>query len=82
MGRRPKRTLSGLIGGLVRLKARVILTVSSPAALAAKNGTTTTPIVFIAGDPLGSGLVPSLARPGGNLTGLSIPRRGLQRQVA
>jgi putative ABC transport system substrate-binding protein len=62
----------GLIGELVRLKARVILTVSSPAALAAKNGTTTTPIVFIAGDPLGSGLVPSLARPGGNLTGLSI----------
>ena len=61
-----------LIGELVRLNARVILTISSPAALAAKNATTTTPIVFIAGDPLGSGLVPSLARPGGNLTGLSI----------
>jgi ABC-type uncharacterized transport system substrate-binding protein len=62
----------GLIGGLVRLKARVILTVSLPAALAAKSATTTIPIVFIAGDPLGSGLVPSLARPGGNLTELSI----------
>ena len=61
-----------LVGELVRLKAQVILTVSLPAALAAKSATTTTPIVFIAGDPLGSGLVASLARPGGNLTGLSI----------
>ena len=61
-----------LIGELVRLKARVILTVSLPAALAAKRAATTIPIVFIAGDPLGSGLVDSLARPGGNLTGLSI----------
>jgi putative ABC transport system substrate-binding protein len=61
-----------LIGELVRLKPRVILTVSVPAAMAAKNATTKIPIVFIAGDPLGSGLVVSLARPGGNLTGLSI----------
>jgi putative tryptophan/tyrosine transport system substrate-binding protein len=61
-----------LIGQLIRLKATIVLTVSLPAALAAKSATTTTPIVFIAGDPLGSGLVPSLARPGGNLTGLSI----------
>ena len=61
-----------LIAELLRLKARVILTISSPAALAAKNATTTIPIVFIGGDPVGSGLVPSLAQPGGNLTGLSI----------
>jgi putative ABC transport system substrate-binding protein len=61
-----------LVGELIGLKARVILTVSLAAAQAAKNATTTTPIVFIASDPLGSGLVPSLARPGGNLTGLSI----------
>jgi putative ABC transport system substrate-binding protein len=60
-----------LIRELVGLKVNVILTVSVPAALAAKNATTTTPIVFVAHDPLGSGLVPSLARPGGNLTGLS-----------
>jgi ABC-type uncharacterized transport system substrate-binding protein len=61
-----------LVGELVRLKPGVILTVSVPAALAAKNGTTTIPIVFIATDPLGLGLVPSLARPGGNLTGMSL----------
>jgi ABC-type uncharacterized transport system substrate-binding protein len=63
---------SELIDELVRLKVRVIVTLSVPAARAAKNVTTATPIVFIASDPLGSGLVSSLARPGGNLTGLSI----------
>jgi len=61
-----------LVGELVRLKTSVILTVSLGAALAAKNSTTVIPIVFIASDPLGSGLVPSLARPGGNLTGFSL----------
>jgi putative tryptophan/tyrosine transport system substrate-binding protein len=61
-----------LIGELIRLNADVIVAVSVPAALAAKNGTTTIPIVFIASDPLGSGLVPSLARPAGNLTGFSL----------
>ena len=52
-----------LIGELIRLKVSVILAISVPAALAAKNGTTTVPIVFIATDPVGLGLVPSLARP-------------------
>jgi ABC-type uncharacterized transport system substrate-binding protein len=61
-----------LVGELIRLKPNVILTVSAGAAAAAKHSTTTIPIVFIASDPLGSGLVPSLARPGGNLTGLSL----------
>ena len=61
-----------LVGELIGLKADVIIAVSLPAALAAKNGTSTLPIVFIASDPLGSGLVASLARPGGNLTGLSL----------
>ena len=61
-----------LIGELIRLKVSVILAISVPAALAAKNGTTTVPIVFIATDPVGLGLVPSLARPGGNLTGMSL----------
>jgi len=61
-----------LIGELIRLDSRVIVTVSVQAALAAKNLTTSTPIVFIASDPLGAGLVASLARPGGNVTGLSL----------
>ena len=61
-----------LVDELVRLKTTVILTVSVGAALSAKSRTTTIPIVFIASDPLGLGLVPSLARPGGNLTGYSL----------
>src|SRR5215467_3193032 len=61
-----------LVGELVRLNTRVILTISSDAALAAKNLTTATPIIFIASDPLGIGLVPSLGRPGGNITGFSL----------
>jgi len=61
-----------LIGELIRLDSSVIVTVSVQAALAAKNLTTSTPIVFIASDPLGVGLVASLARPGGNVTGLSL----------
>src|SRR5215469_14171926 len=52
-----------LIEELIRIKANIILAVSQPAALAAKSATTMIPIVFIASDPLGSGLVHSLARP-------------------
>ena len=62
-----------LIDELLRLKANVILAASLPAALAAKSGTTTIPIVFIASDPLESGLVSSLARPAGNLSRLICP---------
>jgi putative ABC transport system substrate-binding protein len=61
-----------LIGELIRLNVNVIVAVSVSAALAAKSGTRTIPVVFIASDPLGSGLVPSLARPVGNLTGFSL----------
>jgi putative ABC transport system substrate-binding protein len=56
----------------VRLKVDVILTHGTPAALAAKQATSVIPIVFaVAGDPIGTGLVANLARPGGNVTGLS-----------
>ena len=61
-----------LVEELIKLKSDVILAVSLPAAVAAKNATTMIPVVFIASDPLGAGLVPSLARPGANLTGFSL----------
>jgi putative ABC transport system substrate-binding protein len=61
-----------LIAELIAAKVDVIVTAGTPAALAVKKATTTVPLVMIAvGDPVGTGLVPSLARPGGNLTGLS-----------
>ena len=56
----------------VRLKVDVIVTSSTPAAAAAMQATSTIPIVFMStGDPVGTGLVTSLARPGANATGLS-----------
>jgi len=59
---------------MVRLNVDVIIVVTTPAAQAAKRATTTMPIVHPAViDPVGTGLVASLARPGGNLTGLAIP---------
>lgn len=61
-----------LVAELVRLNVDVIVTPNTPAALAAKRATKTIPIVFTAiADPVGSGLVASFARPGGNLTGLT-----------
>jgi ABC-type uncharacterized transport system substrate-binding protein len=70
--------LPALAAELVALKVDVIVASSTPAALATKQATSTLPIVFpAAGDPIASGLVTSLARPGGNLTGLSILNPGL-----
>jgi putative ABC transport system substrate-binding protein len=65
--------LPELAAELVRLNVDVIMAAGTLAPLAAKRATSTIPIVMAtAGDPLGSGLVTSLARPGGNVTGLSL----------
>jgi putative ABC transport system substrate-binding protein len=64
--------LPALADELVRLKVDVLLTPATPAAVAAKNATRTIPIVFYSGsDPVAGGLVDSLARPGGNITGFT-----------
>jgi putative ABC transport system substrate-binding protein len=64
--------LADLVAEFVRLKVAVIVTGGSAAVVAAKQATSVVPIVFgTAGDPVRLGLVASLARPGGNITGLS-----------
>jgi putative tryptophan/tyrosine transport system substrate-binding protein len=65
--------LAALAAELVRLKVDVIVTQGTPAAVAAKSATKTLPIIISGGtDPVATGLVPSLARPGGNITGVTI----------
>ena len=63
--------LPDLAADLVRSKVDIIVAWQTPAATAAKNATGEIPIVISAGDPVGTGLVASLARPGGNITGTS-----------
>jgi putative ABC transport system substrate-binding protein len=64
--------LPELAADLVRLELEVIVTPATPASLAAKQATSTIPIVFAAvADAVGAGLIASLARPGGNITGLT-----------
>jgi putative tryptophan/tyrosine transport system substrate-binding protein len=71
-GGKPER-LPALAAELVALKVDVIVAGGTPQALAAKQATRTLPIVFAGvGDPIADGLVTSLARPGGNVTGLSV----------
>src|SRR5262249_35835314 len=60
-----------LVAELVGLKVDVLVAPGGPAAVATKNATQTIPIVMIANDPVGLGLVGSLSRPGGNVTGLT-----------
>lgn len=74
--------LAALAAQLVRLKVDVIVTYATPGVLAAKRATTTIPIVFAtAGDAVASGLVSSLSRPGGNVTGNTyfVPRLAAKR---
>jgi putative ABC transport system substrate-binding protein len=65
--------LSPLVAELLRRKVDVIVATGTTAIRAAKDATTTVPIVMAGGgDPVGAGLVQSLARPGGNVTGVSL----------
>jgi putative ABC transport system substrate-binding protein len=65
--------LAELAAQLVRLKVNVIVVSSSPAVFASRNATKEIPLVFsVTGDPVATGLVASLARPGGNLTGITM----------
>jgi putative ABC transport system substrate-binding protein len=78
---KPER-LPELAADLVRLKVDLIVVTATPPAVAAKKATTTIPIVMTnAGNPVGAGLVASLARPGGNVTGLASlsPELGTKR---
>jgi putative ABC transport system substrate-binding protein len=86
---RPYRWVEGrferspaIIAEFVRLKVDVIVTHATPNVLAAKQVTSVIPIVFpSAGDPVGNGLVASLARPGGNVTGLSVQSSDLAHKI-
>jgi putative ABC transport system substrate-binding protein len=76
--------LPQLAAELVQLKVSLIVTAGTHATWAAKRATTTIPIVMFAGDPVGSGIVASLARPSGNITGLTIdagPELGAKREL-
>src|SRR6266550_4487450 len=64
--------LPELASELVRLKVDVIVALYVPSALAAKEATSEIPIVIVAADPVETGIVAGLARPGGNITGVSL----------
>ena len=65
--------LPALVDELIRAKVDIIMTASTPPAVAAKRATTTIPIITISAAPIGASLIESLARPGGNVTGLFVP---------
>jgi putative tryptophan/tyrosine transport system substrate-binding protein len=71
MSQEPKDN-PGLLADLIGRRIDLLVTWSTPALVAAKQATTTIPIVGISGDPVRVGLVGSLGRPGGNLTGIAI----------
>ena len=79
---RPER-FAEIAAEFIRLKVDVIVTAGTDAVVTAKQATSVIPIVFaVAGDPVGTGLVASLARPGGNVTGLSLQTTDLGWQAA
>src|SRR5262249_25432928 len=65
--------LPTLANELVLAKVDIIITASTPPAVAAKRATSVIPIITISADPIGANLVTNLARPGGNVTGLFVP---------
>jgi putative ABC transport system substrate-binding protein len=69
--------ISGIIAELVQLNVDVLVVVTLSSIRAAKQATKTIPIVMVTGDPVASGIVDSLARPGGNITGLATLSRDL-----
>jgi putative ABC transport system substrate-binding protein len=71
-GEQKSETLPALAAELVNLPVDLIFVPDTPSAIAAKNATKTIPIVVMIFDPVGSGLVASLGRPGGNVTGMSV----------
>src|SRR5688572_13907521 len=74
--------IAAVVADLVRLPVDLLVVSSNDGAQAAKEGTTRIPIVCASmGDPVGTGLVASLARPGGNLTGLETVKLGCGEQV-
>src|SRR5262245_18876275 len=78
LGRGTRGALHRDRGRVRQLKVDVIFTYATPPVIAAKRATSVIPIVFaVAGDPVNAGLVASLARPGGNVTGLSAQQRDL-----
>jgi putative ABC transport system substrate-binding protein len=64
--------LPAMVSDLLRLKVAVLVTPDTPTTIAAKQATQSVPIVMSTGDPLRTGLIASLARPGGNITGLDV----------
>jgi putative ABC transport system substrate-binding protein len=64
--------VAGLVAELVRLRPDVLVVVGTQVVAALKKATTDIPVVSMSGDPVGAGLVDSLARPGGNITGVSM----------
>jgi putative ABC transport system substrate-binding protein len=66
-----RERLGALVADLIRLNVDAIVASDTPTAMAAKQATKTVPIVMISGDPVAAGLVTSLAKPGGNVTGIA-----------